>query len=313
MNFNIEEVERLIDHPDKQLYIAYLRKLQKSEKWLNFFTSQDYVDIWNKALAAGLPIDGDSVTITKRSSKQDDGNYLNIIVLTYDYIAYKNLVLLKYPETIFDHNVVYDGDIFSFRNDSGKITYSHQFSNPFNKREDAIIGAYAVIKNKRGEFIEFIDKPEVEKMRRVSKMDNVWKSWYERMVLKSVIKRICKVSFKDVVDKIDNIDNENDDLAKLDTPTLDDAVIADLKKAATFAEVMTVYKTYNGKVKNGNEFMKRLTEKKLTFEMSPLKDGWDSICESVAQGASSINDLCDKYYITGDNRQKIVDYAAKSI
>ena len=143
-------------------------------------------------------IDGESITLVSRGGKMS---------ASYDYHAYKNKVLINYPESIFDFQLVYEGDVFSFKKESGKVIYSHTISDPFSN-EKKLIGAYGVIKNSKGEFIEHLNMNAIDKMRKTSNMKSIWAAWEDRMVLKSIIKRICSVHFHDIVVEIEKIDNE---------------------------------------------------------------------------------------------------------
>lgn len=134
---------------------------------------------------------------------------------TIDYHTYKNRLIQNYPETIIDIQLVYNNDTFDFRKDSGKVIYTHQINDPFNPKKE-IVGGYCVIKNKLGEFIEIMNKTEIEKCKRVAKMKNIWDTWESEMYLKTIIKRACKRFFYDVVKDIEEEDNKNYDLSLLE-------------------------------------------------------------------------------------------------
>ena len=121
-------------------------------------------------------------------------------------------MLLAYPETKMDFGVVYAADSFTSRKESGKVIYTHEYGDPFDQSEDKIIGCYCVIKNNRGEFITMLDKPAIEKHRKVSRSDNIWSAWFVEMVKKTVVKKACKDHFDDVYSQIDEIDNDNYDV-----------------------------------------------------------------------------------------------------
>jgi Recombinational DNA repair protein (RecE pathway) len=143
----------------------------------------------------GLPIDGVNVVITGK----------NMAMVTYN--GYKNKVLETYPETLFDVQVVREGDVFSFSKNDGKISYSHELNDPFANKK--IVGAYAVIKNKRGEFLELLNADDYNEMKSGSKQSYLWDKWASEFWLKSVIKRACKRHFNDIVAEIDKVDNED--------------------------------------------------------------------------------------------------------
>ena len=143
----------------------------------------------------GMFLDGVNITLTNRG-------------IQYDYKAYKNKVLLVYPESIIDNQLVYKGDTYSFRKESGKVLYTHQISNPFDQKDDDVIGAYCVIKNRRGEFITTLSLEDIKKHRKVAKTDSIWKDWFKEMCLKTVIKKSCSVHFHDITTNMEEIDNE---------------------------------------------------------------------------------------------------------
>ena len=136
------------------------------------------------------------------------------ITPTMDYHTIQNRVIANYPETTIDLGIVYEGDDFEVAKEYGKIIYSHTVKNPFqiNKK---IIGAYCVMKNRRGEFITVMDKAELDKCKNMSKNKSEWSCWRQwegEMCLKTVLKRACKRYFFDEVKDLLDEDNENYDL-----------------------------------------------------------------------------------------------------
>lgn len=198
--------EGLIDFNDQEVnnYIVYLSTIEKESKnahWINKISDKEWIHAFKKVKADGLVVDGDTVTFQFRGK----------LLISYNYQAYKNKVIVRYPETKFDLQLVHEGDSFSFSKSSGSVIYSHSIDDPFGDKRE-IIGAYCVIKNERGEFLETINQSEIKKMRAVAKTQRIWDLWEGEMVLKSVTKRACKRHFKDLVESIDKTDNENYDL-----------------------------------------------------------------------------------------------------
>lgn len=153
-------------------------------------------------------------TLFKRVA-QDEGLYLDGVNITltnrgvqYDYKAYKNKIMIVYPESIIDVQLVYKGDEFSFKKEDGKVHYVHNIANPFEQKNEDIIGGYCVIKNKRGEFLTTLTKEELDKHRKLAKTDRIWKDWLKEMSYKTVLKKGCSVHFSDIVTNIEQIDNE---------------------------------------------------------------------------------------------------------
>ena len=207
--------ELLSSYPSNavNIYIDYVitlntkRKKKKTEegkeefilanKWATYLDTNWYFTIFEKVARDGIYIDGESISITKRGA-------------TYDYNAYKTILLLKYPETKLDVGLVYNVDKFTFHKENGKISYRHTINDPFSiSNSKKIIGAYAIVKNRRGEFLETINLNDIDKFKNSAEIDTIWETWYDRMVLKSVIKRVCKIGFYDIFKNIEQIDNQN--------------------------------------------------------------------------------------------------------
>lgn len=255
---NIYMKKLLSNYDEKKvdIFISYVNNLKteldKDGKIKNWWASKQsdlqYSDLFKRVYETGLFIDGDSVTITFRGK----------MLVTYDYHAYKNKILSNYPETIFDFQVVYKDDAFSFRKESGKVIYSHKINNPFESKK-VIIGAYGIIKNSKGEFIELLTMDDIQKMKNTSKMKNIWDAWYDRMVLKSVIKRICSVHFKDITKDIDSIDNLLNDPERA---TVDELLLADIDKANTEKRLGEIYKFNIDNVDDKKQFIEILGKRK---------------------------------------------------
>jgi len=217
------------------VFVQYLKELheeknkqgQLKNRWAKNVTDEQYVTIYEKvAIDDPLYIDGETITL----------NYRGKLKVTYDYQAYKNKLLVVHPESVLDFQLVYKDDTFAFSKQSGKVTYSHKIANPFDTKKE-IIGAYGVVKNSRGEFIEFLTLDDIKKMRAVAQTDNVWKTWFDRMVLKSVIKRSCRVHFFESFKNIEELDNENYDLGKVEQTDKED-VYATLEKFTDVQELL---------------------------------------------------------------------------
>lgn len=255
----MENIKKLLKNYDSEkvdIYISYLQNL-KTEKtkdgklanwWFDKVSEQDFANVFKKVANTGLFIDGDSITL----------NYRKKLVITYDYHAYKNKVMLSYPETIFDFQIVYKDDSFTFRKESGKVIYSHTIANPFDTKKE-IQGAYGVIKNRKGEFIEFLTMDDIDKMKNTSLMKNIWNTWFDRMVLKSIIKRICNIHFKDIVKDIDTIDNETNNL---NATNINELIQKDIENAKTQEDLTKIYNENIGTIEDVEGFINLLTEKK---------------------------------------------------
>jgi len=210
---NIEEIKTgLGKYPENQVtnYCAYLQKLltEKQKKngnwviknpWMEKRTNDFLIRMFKVVASDGLVFDGESITL------QSTG-------VSYDYHAFKNKMILAYPESIIDVGLVHEADIFKFSKKSGKVEYLHDITDPFDNSEKKLIGGYCVIKNRRGEFLTLLSKADIDKHRQVAKTDYIWKNWFHEMALKTLIKKSCKQHFKDIYSNIETLDNENYDL-----------------------------------------------------------------------------------------------------
>lgn len=205
MDYNVIKEALLTKHKEVKVvnYINYLKNLETAKKsdktlqnpWFKYKDVNYCIDCFNKIADEGLVIDGETISIQSRG-------------ISLNYQAYKNLVLIRYPETKFDVQLVKDDDEFSFQKKDGKVFYSHKIGSPFVDKK--VVGAYCVIKNKLGEFIETISLLELQQIRKTAKTDYIWKEWTNEMYLKTIIKRACKRHFRDItinIDVTDNIDN----------------------------------------------------------------------------------------------------------
>jgi hypothetical protein len=208
---NYPEIQKKLgDSVQVEIFINYLKSIETEKDkegklknpWFSYFQEDSAVDLYKKVAKDNLFIDGDTITIANNYGK---------IGVTYNYQAYKNLLLNIYPETLFDIQLVHEGDEISFSKEPYKVIYSHKLNNPF-ATDTKIIGTYCIIKNSRGEFLEILNEKDIEKMKGTAKTKNIWDLWPSEMVLKSVMKRACKRHFRDKVANVERLDNENYDL-----------------------------------------------------------------------------------------------------
>jgi hypothetical protein len=188
-NHNQERVTIFLDYMDK-LAKDYKNKwfINKSDEWL--------ASCFRQVEGEGLKFDGIAVSLQN-------------IGVSYSYIAYKNKMLMCYPETILDIQIVYKDDTFKFEKKNGQVLYEHILNDVFNRNDKDVIGGYCIIKNKRGEFLTLLTKSELDKHRKVAKTDYIWKAWTVEMYFKTLIKKACKQHFQDIFTSIETIDNEN--------------------------------------------------------------------------------------------------------
>ena len=306
MDYNfIKQNLSKFDKSEVNRYINYLILLEtdkdKSGKlknaWFKYLKPQQLVDIYLKVSIDGLSIDGETITL----------QYKGKLMVSYNYQAYKNLVLRAYPESQFDIQLVHRGDDFSFRKESGKVIYSHKINDPFNPKPE-IIGAYVVIKNKRGEFLETVNMTDIEKMKAVAKTKVIWDEWFSEMVLKSVMKRACKRHFKDIVTNVETIDNENYDLERAG---FDETIQKKVDEATTFDELSKIYREERKNVSDEVKFVEFLAKRKseLIDLLPEIKEAdYEKAIKMLREG-KKINDLLLVWKINDDIREELISKA----
>ena len=216
------EVERFVAYCNRlrtEKYTSGERKGTLKNPWMQYRTAEELARAFKHVESEGLVLDGVQIT-------------LNMHGISYGYIAYKNKMLLAYPESLVDLTLVYTGDKFDFSKKSGKVVYSHEIADPFSRESKDVIGGYCVIKNMRGEFLTTLTRKDFEKHRKIAKTDHIWRNWYEEMCLKTLIKKACKQHFEDIYRAIEQQDNSNYDLDKVnETQQNEEQRITDAIKA----------------------------------------------------------------------------------
>lgn len=243
----IKLISLLQDQPAEQVeaYASYCerqaKELDKDTKkpknpWMGFKTDAQLADLFRRVASQGLVLDGKHITL------QSTG-------ISYDYVAYKNKMILAYPESIIDVQLVYNGDKFMVQKESGKVKYEHILSDPFNQEESKIEGGYCVIKNKRGEFLTVMGKDDIQKHRIVAKTDLFWKKWFKEMALKTIVKKACKFHFDDIFKEMEEADEEN---FNMDAPlNIDLKWKQDIEAITTIQDLTAYYHKHKG---SGKEF-----------------------------------------------------------
>ena len=266
---------------NKEIYDKYVENLKtkqkfntKSQKWefVNPWATQKksewFTDCWNKIVASGLKFDGKHITLNENG-------------VSYDYVAYKNKMLLAYPESKIDDGLVYKGDTFDFAKVNGVVDYHHEFANPFDHKEEDIIGGYCVIKNRRGEFITTLSREEINKARRIAKTQVIWDSWFTEMCKKTIIKKAVKFHFDDIYSEMEEEDNNNYDLDK-NLPPADELPEAVINAINAAEDMNTLTEIFNREYKNfetaimKEQFTKCCTARKLELKAMKGKDNENS-------------------------------------
>ena len=242
-DYNSEDVEKFAS------YIVALKLKKRKDNsienhWIQKKTNEAMAILFKRVAKDGLVFDGVHISL------QSTG-------ISYDYVAYKNKMLLAYPESKVDVALVYEGDEFKVAKESGTVMYSHSIKDPLSQDDSKIQGGYCVIQNKRGEFITLLSKEEIDKHRKVARQDYIWKQWFKEMALKTIIKKACKQHFLDIYESIDEKDNEN---YNLDNPLeIEISTKQEIDEIKTTQELTEYYKKNKGK---GKEFDQYITMKK---------------------------------------------------
>ena len=244
------------DNAKVDIYVNYLLTLKnetdKDNKLKNFWykniTKDQFIAAFKTVIANGLHIDGDTITLGWKKK----------LVITYDYHAYMNKIKLSYPETVFDFGIVYENDEYEFIKESGVVNYTHKLKDPFNV-ENKIVGGYGIIKNDKGEFLETLNMNDIANMRNSAKTKLVWDAWFDRMVLKSIIKRICSIHFKDIVKAMDEADNEQIDPSMAN---LSSELQKQITEAKDNTELGKIYKDNIGSIVDRKAFIEILGKRR---------------------------------------------------
>lgn len=244
----------LRDYPKErvELYITYLQKLKKEERWFGQIRTHTWIDLFKKVAIDHVYIDGDNITFTYRKSG---------ITVSYNYKAMMAIMLNYYPESIIDLQLVYDGDKFSFEKEDGKVHYKHSIGNPFSD-DKKIIGSYCIVKNKRGEFIEVLNRAEITKIKNSASTKYIWDAWEGEMIKKSNIKRVAK-HFQDKFQNAESLDNQN---YNPENALIDKELQRLIEDADTEEGLQHIYKTYAEEIsERGGEkqFMALLGDRKV--------------------------------------------------
>jgi len=219
--------QRLLIEKDKQG--------KEKNPWMKLKTAEALSELFRRVSTEGLVFDGKHITLQN-------------IGISYDYVAYKNKMLLAYPESKIDMDVVKEGDTFTAGKENGMVVYKHLIKDALQSADaKTITGAYCVLTNKRGSFLTVLSKEDIQKHKKVAKTSMIWDAWFKEMVLKTVLKKACKYHFDDIFEGMNEIDNEQIDLSHV--TVLDDIepskvaeVIKNIEGYTVLAELQAYYK-----------------------------------------------------------------------
>lgn len=215
--------------------------------WITKLDENKLATLFKRVAQDGLFIDGTDITLSSRG-------------ISYNYKAYKNMLYIKYPESIIDVQLVYKGDEFSFKKEDGKVHYTHNIVNPFEQSDDKILGGYCVIKNRRGEFLTTMTTADIEKCKKVARTLKIWNDWFKQMALKSIIKSACSLHFYDTFQEILKTDNETENDLELPL-NIDIKDREEIDKIASIEALSKFYKEHKDKFEKNGELLKYLQTK----------------------------------------------------
>lgn len=199
---NVEHADAYASYCQRQLLELDKKTKLPKNPWMKTKTAEQLAQLFRRVRSEGLVFDGKHITL------QSTG-------ISYDYIAYKNKMLLAYPESKIDMDIIKEGDTFTVGKENGQVIYKHEIKDPLTTGDiKSIVGAYCVIKNQRGEFITLLSKDDIAKHKRVAKTSMIWDAWFKEMVLKTVLKKGCKYHFDDIFEGMNEVDNESIDLSR---------------------------------------------------------------------------------------------------
>lgn len=260
-------------------FTNYLTKLETSTnsrgekvcKWFPYLTVALAAELYSKVKAEGLTLDGKHITIVNRGGG---------ISVDYDYIAIKNKLLVIYPETRIDFDIVYKDDTFKFYKQNGQVIYEHNINGPFRHKDNDIIGAYCVIRNKRGEFILTLDRDELNQLRQKARTDDVWQEWFRDMCVKSVIRKLLKKHFDDVYTP--TMEEEENKQTSLEQPIpveITETVEQEIQKITTLEDLKQYYLAKSKEVKDLKSLRIAINTKKKKI----ISDMFDQLSQDLSQ------------------------------
>lgn len=237
---NPQDVDRYASYCIRLLLEKNKKTGQQQNPWMNSKTPEVLAELFRRVERESLVFDGQHVTL------QSTG-------ISYDHVAYKNKMLIAYPESKIDMALVYKGDTFSASKESGVVTYTHIVANPFAQKPEDIIGGYEVIKNKRGEFLTLLSREDFEQHRKVARQDHIWRDWYKEMCLKTLSKKASRQHFADIFQGIDEMDNDSIDL---DNPLdLDVTWKGEIEEIKTLDALMVYANANRGRGKSFDQYL----------------------------------------------------------
>ena len=170
----------------------------------------DRASLWlalQQAAAMGLMPDGreGAMVIFGDDSEDEDGNRIASTANKKKMVQFmpmvRGLVQLVLNTGLVSNircSVVYKGETFKWKDEGGRLSYSHErdFSAAIDEGFDNIIGAYAVIQFKDDSWMmEPMSRRQIDRRRAVSRAKKgPWVPWYDEMAKKTVLRHLIKLA-----------------------------------------------------------------------------------------------------------------------
>ncbi len=170
----------------------------------------DRASLWlalQQAAAMGLMPDGreGAMVIFGDDSEDEDGNRIASTANKKKMVQFmpmvRGLVQLVLNTGLVANircSVVYKGETFKWKDEGGRLSYSHErdFSAAIDEGFDNIIGAYAVIQFKDDSWMmEPMSRRQIDRRRAVSRAKKgPWVPWYDEMAKKTVLRHLIKLA-----------------------------------------------------------------------------------------------------------------------
>jgi recombinational DNA repair protein RecT len=192
-------------------------------------TPQSIADCLIQCATVGLPVDNRKLMHLIP--------YGGVCTAMPDYTGYVYKMKQADPTLDIHYSVVRVGDKFTVKKEGGHVTYIHEIADPLDCSDKTVTGAYCFTKSKTGSDITVMNKADLETVRGCSAMKSggIWNKWPCEMYLKSVIRRHCKVKFKEAIAALDILDNQFFSLPKAEAKEISIDVPAPMPQLPTMA------------------------------------------------------------------------------
>lgn len=207
---DLEKAKRYIS--DLLNVIAMDTKPGKDGKTLSNCTFASIMQCAKNAISLDLPIDGRQLVYVTR--------YGTVASLSPGYKGYIHKIK-KYNSTVdIQVGIVFKGDTFNLKRDTGTAEFTHISVDPFNCDYDDVIGGYCYmsysIDGRNLSTVEPVGREDLDIIRAKAKTDNVWNEFTGEQMKKAIIRRASKIPFASAVHELDLMDNKEYNMDKTD-------------------------------------------------------------------------------------------------